>query len=555
MKNLFILFVALLAWSCASAQGCLPEGITFETQAQLDSFQINYPGCTEIEGEVIISGADITSLSGLSVLTRVGSNLIIIKNDLLTNLTGLDALTTIGGYLEIGDNNDEDNLLLASLTGLENLTSTGGGMSIRFNPSLTSFDGLDNLTSIGEGGFLLIQVNNALTSISALHNLTNVGGDLRVEANDILTNLDGLDNIAAGSIHNLFINRNPSLSTCEVQSICEYLASPTGIVFIFENAPGCEHPPDIASGCGITLQCLPYGYYHFYSQSYIDNFQAGFPGCTVLEGYAVIYGEDITNLNGLSVVTTVNGDLRFDNNPNLTSLTGMENLTNIEGSLWIAGNPLLTGLTGLESLDSVNGDLYIGLNYSGGNLALASLSELSNLDYVGGDLEIWNNPALTSLEGLDNMGVDSVDALVIQNNPALSTCEVQSICDYLGNPDAYVWISGNASGCNSQEEVAAACDTTAGVLPADSRQPIVVSYPNPFSEYMTFEYELEESGTVNLMIFNHLGQEVEVLLDGQQDKGRQQVQWNTERLPSGLYFYRLTTHDSRLTTTGKLVKY
>ena len=324
MRKITLLLTVMSCFNIISyAQACLPEGIIFSRQTQIDSFQIVYAGCTEIEGEVIISGAEIINLNGLNVLTRVDSNLIIIKNDLLTNLTGLDALTYVGGYLEIGDNNDEDNPLLASLTGLEGLTSTGHGMSIRFNPSLTSFDGLDNLVSLGDDGFLLIQVNDTLTDISALHNLTNVGGDLRVEANAILANLDGLDNINSSSIHNLFITRNPLLSICSVESICEYLASPTGIVFIFDNAPGCEHPPDIAAGCGITLSCLPYGYYHFYSQSYIDNFQAGFPGCTVLEGYAIIHGEDITNLNGLSVVTSVNGDLRFDDNPILTSLTGM----------------------------------------------------------------------------------------------------------------------------------------------------------------------------------------------------------------------------------------
>ncbi len=33
---------------------CLPEGITFTTQAQIDNFQLNYPGCTEIEGDMKI---------------------------------------------------------------------------------------------------------------------------------------------------------------------------------------------------------------------------------------------------------------------------------------------------------------------------------------------------------------------------------------------------------------------------------------------------------------------------------------------------------------------
>ena len=74
MKTLYILFIGLLVSGGVMAQPCLPEGITFTTQAQIDSFQINYPNCTEIEGDVIISGY-ITNLYGLSVLTSIEGNL------------------------------------------------------------------------------------------------------------------------------------------------------------------------------------------------------------------------------------------------------------------------------------------------------------------------------------------------------------------------------------------------------------------------------------------------------------------------------------------------
>ncbi|MCD4665334.1 MAG: hypothetical protein K8R68_08680, partial [Bacteroidales bacterium] len=72
MKKI-ILAIAVIAFSHTSvlAQPCLPEGITFITQAQIDSFQINYPDCTEIEGDVEISGNDITNLNGLNVLKLI----------------------------------------------------------------------------------------------------------------------------------------------------------------------------------------------------------------------------------------------------------------------------------------------------------------------------------------------------------------------------------------------------------------------------------------------------------------------------------------------------
>jgi CubicO group peptidase (beta-lactamase class C family) len=71
---------------------CLPEGITFSTQAQIDNFQTNYPGCTEIEGDVTINGTDITNLNGLNVLTSIGGYLDIIDNNALISLSGLDSI-------------------------------------------------------------------------------------------------------------------------------------------------------------------------------------------------------------------------------------------------------------------------------------------------------------------------------------------------------------------------------------------------------------------------------------------------------------------------------
>lgn len=72
--NLFT-FALILYGSAVSAQPCLPNGITFNTQTQIDSFQIIYPNCTEIEGGVVIEGNDITNLDGLNVITSIGEYL------------------------------------------------------------------------------------------------------------------------------------------------------------------------------------------------------------------------------------------------------------------------------------------------------------------------------------------------------------------------------------------------------------------------------------------------------------------------------------------------
>ena len=66
--------ISLLTFHLFS-QPCLPDGITFNTQTQIDSFQVNFPNCTEIEGGVKIEGNDIINLDGLNVISSIGEYL------------------------------------------------------------------------------------------------------------------------------------------------------------------------------------------------------------------------------------------------------------------------------------------------------------------------------------------------------------------------------------------------------------------------------------------------------------------------------------------------
>ncbi|MEA3479070.1 MAG: hypothetical protein U9R60_12870 [Bacteroidota bacterium] len=151
MRSIASIILFLFVQAMACSQSCLPNGIVFSTQAQIDNFQTNFPGCTVIEGHVLIMSAEnnaITNLSGLSILTSIGEYLWIKSNGDLNSLEGLENITSIGGYLHIDNNND-----LTSLAGLDNLTSIGGYLWINYNDELTSLSGLDNLTSIGNKVF------------------------------------------------------------------------------------------------------------------------------------------------------------------------------------------------------------------------------------------------------------------------------------------------------------------------------------------------------------------------------------------------------------------
>ena len=76
MKNLIVLIATTLLISVhVHSQSCLPDGITFTTQEQIDNFQTDYPNCSIIEGDIEINGDDISNLNGLIVLKSIGGAL------------------------------------------------------------------------------------------------------------------------------------------------------------------------------------------------------------------------------------------------------------------------------------------------------------------------------------------------------------------------------------------------------------------------------------------------------------------------------------------------
>lgn len=106
MKKVTFILILIFSFLIGTSQSCLPEGIEFKTQAQIDSFQINNPGCTEIEGDVQFRGGDISNFYGLSLVTSIGGNLGFggpAGNSMasLQNLEGFVGLSYIGGSLYI----------------------------------------------------------------------------------------------------------------------------------------------------------------------------------------------------------------------------------------------------------------------------------------------------------------------------------------------------------------------------------------------------------------------------------------------------------------------
>lgn len=477
MKNqLFLLLIALCVCTKLQAQ-C--DSITFSSQAEID----NFPnlGCTAMTGNVVISGPDIANLDGLLGLASIGGDLVIDSNLVLTSLSGLDSIKTVGGNLWI-----IDNALLPNLIGIENLASVSGNIDINFNGSLASLapfkqlksiagqvtiwanplQSLGGLDSLRYAGGMHIWQNEALTNLNGLHRLDSVG-EISIRGNLGLTDLTGLGNLRViqqnMTISGLIFFMPDNSSLTSLQGL-DQLVSVGGQLEI-------SHHPLLTNLSGLG------------ALGSIGDLNISF--CPLLT--------DLSSLSVLDSIDTIDGDVIIAQNAALTSLGGLENIVSIGGTLNISANPLLPDLAGLEGLRAVDDLIYVANNEN-----LLTLNGLNGLDsikgenFVGGGsltprgLWILDNPKLVSLQGLENVDfirdililnnlvlsdLSALDrhfpitgSLYISENPLLSVCAVQAVCDYLDDPPGVVTIHTNAPGCNFSSEVLAVCKGFSNVI-------------------------------------------------------------------------------------------
>jgi hypothetical protein len=80
------------------------------------------------------------------------------------------------------------------------------------------------------------------------------------------------------------------------------------------------------------------------------------------------------------------------------------------------------------------------------------------------------------------------------------------------------------------------------------------NYPNPFNPETSIEYALPENAKIRLSVFNMLGQEVQVLVDGQMEAGYHKATFDGADMSSGVYFYRLQVDNNVMTKKMVLMK-
>jgi hypothetical protein len=121
----------------------------------------------------------------------------------------------------------------------------------------------------------------------------------------------------------------------------------------------------------------------------------------------------------------------------------------------------------------------------------------------------------------------------------------------LGNPNGEIHISGNADGCNNPEEVQDSCEAHAGLVSGRYILEDFTISPNPFTASTTLSFRLSKPENVHFTVYNVQSQIV-YTIEERREKGEQEIQWNAEGLPAGMYYFRIQAGDK--VGGGKMVK-
>jgi hypothetical protein len=80
------------------------------------------------------------------------------------------------------------------------------------------------------------------------------------------------------------------------------------------------------------------------------------------------------------------------------------------------------------------------------------------------------------------------------------------------------------------------------------------NYPNPFNPSTKIRFTVPEAGLVTMKVYDLLGQEVAILVNGEQIAGVYEVTFDAAQFPSGIYFYTINAGDFVATKKMILLK-
>ena len=131
--------------------------------------------------------------------------------------------------------------------------------------------------------------------------------------------------------------------------------------------------------------------------------------------------------------------------------------------------------------------------------------------------------------------------------------------EFKGSWSSYPWFESGIIAVSSMENGLYILAPSLSVVSVESEElpaevMLLGNYPNPFNPETTISYALPQGAEVRLAVYDLLGHEVAVLVDGSQPAGQHTVRFDGGDLPSGSYVYRLQVGEEVVARTMTLVK-
>jgi len=554
----------------SSNNGCPTGDVIITSQSEINALL----GCTEIPGDLVITGTNIidgdstiTDLSPLNDLTNIAGDILIGGLPEITTLPTFESLTNINGDYRIFSMP-----LLTSLPNVPNQTTLTGAIQFSLLPQVTTLPaGLSNIVSTTSS----ISINNlsGINIIPSLNNLQTVGDFLafgNLPIND-LPNLENLNSVG-GFLNVIGLSQITQINLPSLVSVGDALNTQNNSSLTSINAPllqtagqiliagnpsmteisGFPSLTEIISRLGIALQnnitnvsafsnLQTVGFFLLQSTNFTNvDFLSNVTGMTT--GFQIVVNPDLTNLNGLNNIEIIEGQVtNFDkiiaisSCPNLAGLGSVDLTSNNHFvTISIQGPPVGTqNLVDLSALSGITGDLdVISLRF----LAITDLNFLSNLNKVTTNLVISNNNSLNNINGLAGIDVSDLDTFTITSNPLLDDCVVAAVCTAINlnnlNGLPAVNIDNNNTNCIDIGTVEIACQA----LSVDDFNDFVADiYPNPFIDEIKISLP---SGIFNAVV-NFINVEGKIMMSQNIDESNHTIR-NLQSLTNGLYLLQIT---------------
>jgi len=282
------------------------------------------------------------------------------------------------------------------------------------------------------------------------------------------------------------------------------------------------------------------------------------------------FGDPISNVWQLLV--TSNGGLNWQLSPNAPAAQNIEAC--LPRSFYVAmpniwwGTSITTiyrstnaGVSFTSHDANVSGIYILAIHYNSAGVGLSASVSMSKSTNSGASYTSLPAPGAGNISGIQGSGEDfwyiRGTGVYRSTNSGSSWEQVYntaSTLQHIDFPDGLSgcqtgWSVGN--GGNIHKMTGSITSSGGNNTEIPKEYELKQNYPNPFNPTTNIDFSLPKSGFVELKVYDAIGAETAVLINGELTAGNHTALFSIDNLPSGVYFYTLRT--AGFTQTRKML--